>query len=142
MKKLIIFSISNLIIFSVYAETMNLTNKCIVPLEMAKNINKLQAFDKIDGANEQAEMDKDYLKVVEKGRLYFHSLPHENCKTDIFIIKGDTDQIIDAYPEDDLSFTNNYARVIFYSKIMKRDIVGWVKMAALNRLTESEKNKK
>ena len=142
MKKLLIFSISNLIIFSAYAETTNLTNKCITPLEISKNINKLQAFDKIDEANEQAEMDVDYARVVEKGRLYFHSLPHENCKTDIFIIKGDTVRIIDSYPEDDLSFTNNYARVIFYSKIMKRDIVGWVKMAALNRLTESEKNKK
>lgn len=142
MKKLIIFSISNLIIFSAYAETMNLTNKCITPLEMSKNINKLQAFDKIDGANEYAEMDKDYLRVMEKGRLYFHSLPHENCKTDIFIIKGDTVQIIDSYPDDDLSFANHYARVIFYSKIMKKDIVGWVKMAALNRLTESDKSKK
>ncbi len=31
--------------------------------------------------------DQDYFKVEQKGRLYFYSLPNEECKSEIFIIK-------------------------------------------------------
>ena len=125
--------------FVATAETTNLTNKCSWVPPQNKNLTALQSLKKIEEANNQPERDKDYLQVTERGRLYFHSLPDESCKTDIFIVKGDIVQIIDAYPNNDFSFSNTFARVIYFSKSMKGDVIGWVKMASLRRLTESEK---
>ena len=120
------------------AETTNLVDRCSWTPTKPHSVESLQTIKKIDYANNLLERDKDYLRVVEKGRLYFHSLPNEVCRSETFIIKGDTVQIIDSFPANDLSFNNEYARVIFYSKKLNSDIIGWVKMTSLKRLTRSE----
>ena len=120
------------------AETTNLAGKCAwVPIQ-SRAVSALQSTEKIEEANGLPEREKDYLKVTEKGRLYFYTLPNEICKSEIFIVKEDVVQIIDSYPSDDLSFSNSFAPVMDYSKKMKGDVVGWVKMSSLRRLTESE----
>ena len=82
----------------------------------------------------QKSEDNDFFKVEQKGRLHFHALPDEKCKTDIFIVKGDTVEVIDMYPEK----SPNFARVIFFSKSMKKEIVGWVKIESIRRMTYLE----
>lgn len=120
------------------AQTNNLIGKCNWLPPKTLTAEALQSIKIIEEANGLAEQDKDYLQVAEKGRLYFHTLPNENCKSDLFIIKGDVVQIIDSYPNGDFSFNNSFARVLFYSKSLKSDVAGWVKMSSLRRLTESE----
>jgi len=138
MKALLTISLG-LLTFVANAETTNLTNKCSWVPPQNKNLTALQSLKKVEEANNLPERDKDFLQVTEKGRLYFHSLPDESCKADIFIVKGDTVQIIDTYPNSDLSFNNSFARVIYFSKNIKGDVIGWVKMTSLRRLTESDK---
>jgi hypothetical protein len=121
------------------AEPINLNRPCSWMPVQSRSALSLQSSRRIDEANALPERDKDYLQVDKKGKHYFHALPNELCKTDVFIVKGDVVQIIDTYPKDDLSFNNLFARVIFYSKNMGGDVVGWVKIANFRRLTESEK---
>lgn len=122
----------------VAAEDRNLIGSCSWLPGKPHSVDELQSTKKIESSNSLPEREKDYLQVSEKGRLYFHTLPNELCKSDIFIVKGDTVQIIDSYPAGDLTFNNSHARVIFYSKIMKGNVIGWVKMSSLRRLTGSE----
>ena len=94
---------------------------------------KLIALQELKSPQKKSE-DQDYFNVEQKGRLYFYSLPNEGCKSEVFIIKGDVVEAIDEYPEKSPDFT----RVLFFSKTMKKDIVGWVKSDALRRMTYSE----
>jgi hypothetical protein len=120
------------------AQMKNLSGSCSWVPAKHQSVDALQSTKKIEVANSLPEREKDYLQVSEKGRLYFHTLPNELCKSDVFIVKGDMVQIIDSYPIGDMSFNNSFARVMFYSKAMKSDVIGWVKMPSLRRLTESE----
>lgn len=140
LQKTISIATVSLFFFSieVAAEDRNLIGSCSWVPGKTHSVNELQSPKKIELSNSLPEREKDYLQVSEKGRVYFHALPNELCKSNIFIIKGDTVQIIDSYPVGDLSFNNSYARVIFYSKIMKGNVIGWVKMSSLRRLTDSE----
>ena len=95
--------------------------------------NKLIEISETKTDRQKSE-DNDFFKVEQKGRLHFHALPDEKCKTDIFIVKGDTVEVIDMYPEK----SPNFARVIFFSKSMKKEIVGWVKIESIRRMTYSE----
>ena len=117
------------------------TSNCDWKPPTPKILQNLQSIKKIEDQESKnlaiKSADNDYSKVEQKGRLYFHSLPNETCKTDIFIVKGDTIEIIDEYPENSPEF----ARVIYFSKNMKKDIVGWVKKDALRRMTYSETRK-
>ena len=120
------------------AQVKNLTGNCSWVPAKPQSVDALQSTKKIELANSLPEREKDYLQVSEKGRLFFHTLPNELCKSDVFIVKGDTVQFIDSYPIGDMSFNNTFARVMFYSKAMKSDVIGWVKMPSMRRLTESE----
>ena len=142
MRKILLVLCPCLVFYCVnaFAETTNLVGKCAWAPIQSRAVSALQSTEKIGEANGLPEREKDYLEVTEKGRLYFYTLPNEICKSEIFIVKGDVVQIIDSYPSDDLSFSNSFARVMYYSKKMKGDVVGWVKMSSLRRLTESEKS--
>ena len=76
----------------------------------------------------------DEFKVKLKGRTYFYSLSNKSCKTDIFIIFGDQVSAIDFYPNRSGIFTD-YARVVYFSKNLKKEISGWVEMSNLCRIT-------
>lgn len=77
--------------------------------------------------------DCDELRVKEKGRTYFYSLPHQSCKSDIFIVYGDQVTAVDYFPDRTGVFTD-YVRVVYSSKILKKEISGWVEMKRLCRL--------
>ena len=75
----------------------------------------------------------DEFKVSVKGRTYFYSLPDKSCKSEVFIVSGDKVSAVDYYPIRTGVFTD-FARVIYDSKSMKKQISGWVEMSALCRL--------
>lgn len=63
-------------------------------------------------------------KVVQQGRLYFHTAPHSECKTPkVFIIKNDLAKTYAHY--------NGYDFIIYRTKA-GHDISGWVKANALS----------
>ena len=63
-------------------------------------------------------------KVVQQGRLYFHTAPHSECKTPkVFIIKNDLAKTYAHY--------NGYDFIIYRTKA-GHDVSGWVKANALS----------
>ena len=75
--------------------------------------------------------DDEFL-VKEKGRTYFYSLPNKSCKSQIFIVQRDSVTAIDYFPDRSGSWTD-FARLRYYSKVMKKEISGWIEMKNLCR---------
>lgn len=93
---------------------------------------------------ERAEFEKthklqSYFLVETKGRTPLYSLPDEQCKSKKFLVQGDLVDLIQFYPNEDFG-GSKYARIIYYSDALKRDVVGWVPSNSLCRLTASGGN--
>ena len=79
--------------------------------------------------------DCDELLVVEKGKTYFYSLPNQSCKSEIFIVHRDQVSAIDYFPDKSGSYSNgNFVRVVYSSKHLKKEIIGWIELKRLCRL--------
>lgn len=57
-------------------------------------------------------------EVTKKGRLYFYDAPHEKCRSDIFIIKGDAVITYEYY--------NGFDLAMFINLDTGEDFVGWL----------------
>jgi hypothetical protein len=93
---------------------------------------------------ERSEFDKthkrqDYFLIEAKGRTPLYSLPNEQCQSKKFLVQGDLVDLIEFYPTQEFG-DSTYARVIYFSKALNRDVVGWVPSKSLCRLTASGGN--
>ena len=79
--------------------------------------------------------DCDELLVVEKGKTYFYSLPDQSCKSEIFIVHRDQVSAVEYFPDKSGSYSNgNFVRVVYSSKQLKKEIIGWIELKRLCRL--------
>jgi hypothetical protein len=104
-------------------------------------LNDEQAYcDQKERADfEKTHQRQDYFLVETKGRTPLYSLPDEQCKSKKFLIQGDLVDLIEFYPTQEFG-DSTYARVIYFSKVLNRDVVGWVPSKTLCRLTASGGN--
>jgi hypothetical protein len=79
--------------------------------------------------------DCDQLLVEKKGRTFLYSLPHEDCKSDIFLVYRDAVTAVGYYPDETGAYSDgNFVRVVYSSKKFKKDISGWIQLEKLCRL--------
>lgn len=88
---------------------------------------------------EKTHQRQDYFVIEANGVPLIYSLPNEQCKSNKFLVQGDLIDLIDFYPSQEFS-DSAYARIIYFSKNLNHDVVGWVPSKTLYRLTASGGN--
>jgi hypothetical protein len=113
----------------------SVTSNCNWKPKLPMTLNELQKNKEVPFQPSWNPNDEEF-KVKVKGRTYFYSLPDKSCKSEIFIVNGDKLSAIDYYPDRGGGFTD-FARVVYSSKSMKKQISGWVEMNNLCRLMQN-----
>jgi hypothetical protein len=77
--------------------------------------------------------DCDELLVAEKGRTHIYSLPNASCKSEFFLVFRDQVSAVDFYPDRSGNYTD-FVKIIYSSKLLNKEISGWVEMKRFCRL--------
>jgi hypothetical protein len=109
-----------------------LRSNCSWKPKLPTTISELQDSREPSISTATNPSDEEFL-VKTKRRVYFYSLPHKSCKTDVFIVYRDQVSAVDYFPERVGGYTD-FARVSYYSKSRKDYMTGWVEMDNLCRL--------
>ena len=130
MKKIYYFIIVALISLSKINAAENVNSNCKWSSDNPKQIVQLTSLAVVEDSLNAPEWEKIsnsvLLKVTDK-RIYLNSLPDRSCKTDLFVVKGDILEQVDFL--DDLS----WLRVVYKSKRLGKDIVGWIEFSGVCR---------
>ena len=116
----------------------NVDTKCGWTPPAPLTVKELNAPYRDDKPEWQKQSNNDYFVVSRKGRLYFHSLPDSTCRSELFIVQGDVVSAVDFFPKRDGAVDGNkFVRVAYWSKQLKRDVVGWVELDGVCRMLAS-----